>query len=163
LLGSGLVLLPTPPATLPAKPVLTDPWHTEALREAYASRDLEWRLAVVFAMRWVPGFREQILDALTSPDAAISCEAMEAAGNWELEEAWPQVASLLQNGTTPKALLSSAIGTAAAIRPAEAESLLLPLAEAEDEEIAEAAEEAMAFCGGDPEEMEDDQEGEWLR
>ena len=138
-------------------------WHTAALREAYASRDPEWRLTAVFAMRWVPGFREQILDALASADRAIRSEALEAAGNWELDEAWPHVASLLQDGTTPKALLLSAIGAAAAIRPAEAESLLLPLAEAEDEEIAEAAEEAMAFCGEDPEEREDEEEGEWLR
>jgi HEAT repeat protein len=138
------------------------PWHAEALREAYACGDLEWKLTAVFAMRWVSGFREQILEALASPDPAIRCEALEAAGNWELEEAGPQVAFLLQDGTTPKAVLLSAIGAASAIRPAEAESLLLPLTEAEDEEIAEAAEEAMAFCGEDPGEM-DDEEWNWLR
>jgi hypothetical protein len=73
-------------------------------------------------MRWVPGFREQILDALTSPDPAIRREAVEAAGNWELEEAWPHIMALLENTTTPKAMLLAAIGAAAAIRPAEAGS-----------------------------------------
>jgi HEAT repeat protein len=120
-------------------------------------------LTAVFAMRWVPGFREQILDALTSPDPAIRREAVEAAGNWELEEAWPHIMALLENTTTPKALLLAAIGAAAAIRPAEAGSSLLPLTESEDEEIAEAAKEAIAFCGEDPGEMEDDEEWEWLR
>jgi hypothetical protein len=80
-----------------------------------------------------------------------------------LQEAWPHVAALLEDTTTPKALLLAGIGAAAAIHPAEAESLLLPLTEADDEEVAEAAEEAIVFCGEDPGEMEDDEEWEWLR
>jgi hypothetical protein len=138
------------------------PWHREALREVYACEDPEWKLTAVFAMRWVPGFREQILDALASSDPALRGEALEAAGSWELPEAWPHVVTLLADRTTPKALLLAGIGAAAAIRPAEAESLLLPLTRSEDEEIAEAAEEAIVFCGEDPGEREDDEEWEWL-
>src|SRR6202795_260569 len=43
-------------------------WHQNAIRAAYSSGDREWVLTAVFAMRWVRGFDEQILEALKSAD-----------------------------------------------------------------------------------------------
>jgi len=119
-----------------------DEWHQRAIQEAYSSGDREWMLTAVFAMRYLRGFNDQILEALESGDAEIHEEAILAAGNWEMDGAWPHVLKLLENPVTPKPLLLGAIDAAASIRPQEAGDLLEKLADSEDEEIAEAADEA---------------------
>ncbi len=43
-------------------------WHQDAVRGAYSSGDEAFRLTAVFCMRYVPGFDEQILEALASGD-----------------------------------------------------------------------------------------------
>jgi uncharacterized protein (UPF0147 family) len=138
-------------------------WHEDAIRAAYSSGDREWMLTAVFSMRWVRGFDEQILEALKSADPDIHYEAVEAAGNWELAAAWSHVAALVHDASVPKPLLFAAIEAVATIRPAEARSVLEDLADSDDEEIAEAADEAIAMAESIPEE-EDDEEGggEWI-
>jgi len=86
-------------------------------------------LTAVFAMRWVRGFDNQILAALESADANIHYEAVHAAGNWELDAAWPHIVELLNDPDTPKPLLLAAIGAAGSIRPAEAGMILVDLAD----------------------------------
>ena len=119
-------------------------WHQNAIRDAYSSGDKEWMLTAVFSMRWVRGFDDQILEALKSADPEIHYEAVKAAGNWELDAAWSHIVELVKDAHTPKPLLLAAIGAVASIRPAEAREILADLADSDDEEIAEAAEEAMA-------------------
>ena len=137
------------------------PWHTDAIRYAYLSGDKEWTLTAVFSMRWVRGFEDQILAALKSDDPEIHYEAVRAAGNWELDEAWPHIVELVNHAHTPKPLLIAAIGAVGSIRPAEARKILADLAGSDDEEIAEAAEEATAMAEAVPDE-EDDEEDEWI-
>ena len=72
-------------------------WQTQAIRTAYASDDPEWKLTAVFCMRYVRGFEKQILEALESPDPKIHYEAISAAGNWEVDAAWPHVTALLES------------------------------------------------------------------
>jgi len=65
--------------------------------------------------------------------------------------------------TPTKSLLLAAIGGVGSIRPAEAGEILVDLADSDDEEIAEAANEAMAeaeiyIASGE----EDDDEDEWI-
>ena len=121
-------------------------WHPDAIRAAYSSGDNEWMLTAVFSMCWIRGFDVQILEALKSADADIQNEAVVAAGNWELAAAWSHVAALVQDAGTPKPLLLSAIDAVASIRPAEARTMLADLADSDDEEIAEAADEAIGMA-----------------
>jgi hypothetical protein len=136
-------------------------WHQDAIKNAYSSGDREWMLTAVFSMRWVRGFDDQILFALKSDDPEIHLEAVIAAGNWELDAAWPQVVELINAAHTPKPLLLAAISAVGSIRPAEAGEILVDLGDSDDEEIAEAADEAMAEAEIDSGE-EDDEEDEWI-
>ena len=77
-------------------------WQTDAIRAAYSSGDKDWMLTAVFAMGWVRGFDEQILESLESTDPQIHYEAVNAAGVWELDAAWPHVAALVKDPSTPK-------------------------------------------------------------
>ena len=124
-------------------------WHVAAVRMAQASGDPEWRLSAAFSMRFVMGFDQEILEFLRDPDPAIHREAVLAAGAWNLESAWPHVRSLLESTTTSKDLLLAAIEAAPALGPEEAGECLIPLMDAKDEDIAEAAMEAMAILDPD--------------
>jgi len=136
-------------------------WHQDAIRNAYSSGDKEWMLTAVFSMRWVRGFDDQILLALKSVDPEIHYEAVNAAGNWELDAAWSHIVELVNDAHTPKPLLLAAIGAVSSIRPAEAREILVDLADSDDEEIAEAANEAMVEAEAASGE-EDDEEEEWI-
>jgi hypothetical protein len=133
-------------------------WHPHAIRAAYASGDEVWRLTAVFCMQFVRGFDEQILEALDSRNPDIHYEAVVAAGNWEVDAAWPHVAALVTSGETAKPLLLAAIDAAASIRPQEAFALLDDLADSDDEDIADAVHEAMAMAEGHSvdDELDDD-------
>jgi hypothetical protein len=139
-----------------------EPWHRDAIGDAYSSGDSEWMLTAVFAMRHVRGFDDQILAALKSADPDIHYEAVEAAGNWSLDAAWPHVFELVTRGDTPKPLLLAAIEAVGSIRPAEAGEILADLADSDDEEIAEAADEAIMMAEAASSREEDDEEEEWL-
>jgi len=136
-------------------------WHQDAIRSAYASGDKEWMLTAVFSMRWVRGFDAQILLALKNHDPEIHFQAVNAAGNWELDAAWSHIVELVNDAHSPKPLLLAAIGAVGSIRPAEAREILVELADSDDEEIAEAVNEAMAMADV-PAEQEDDEEDEWI-
>ena len=134
-------------------------WHQNAIRAAYSSGDKEWILTAMFSMRWIRGFDEQILEGLKSGDAEIQCEAIQAASNWELDAAWSHILALVRDPATPKSLLLPAIGAVASIRPAEAQSLLVDLADCDDDEIAEAVDEAIAMAEAVSDEEGDEEVG----
>ncbi|MCG6868452.1 MAG: hypothetical protein LJE91_06900 [Gammaproteobacteria bacterium] len=123
-------------------------WHQDAIRAAYSSDDEDWRLTAVFSMRWVRGFDDQILEALGSTNQRIHYQAVCAAGNWELDEAWSQVSRLLSAPKIDKALLLAAIDAVVSIRPQESGVFLADLTDTDDEDIVEAAYEAMAMAKG---------------
>jgi hypothetical protein len=133
-------------------------WHGDAIRAAYSSGDEMWRLTAVFCMRFVRGFEEQILAALDTGNPDIHYEAVVAAGNWGLDAAWPHVAALVTSRTTDKPLLLAAIDAIASIRPREAVGMLDDLTDSDDEDVAVAAEEAMAGADGPSGEDDDDEE-----
>jgi hypothetical protein len=138
-------------------------WHQDAIRYAYSSGDEEWMLTAVFSMRWVRGFEDQILAALKSADPEIQYEAVNAAGNWEVDKAWSHMVELVNDAHTPKPLLLAAIAAVGSIRPAEAGIILVDLADSEDEEIAEAADEAIAEAEvASDEEDDEEEEDEWI-
>lgn len=140
-------------------------WQRDALRAAAASSDADWRLTAVFGMRYVDGFEEAILAALESPDPRIHREAVLAAGAWELAEAGPHVLELVRSPECEKDLLLAAIEAVGSICPDEGAEDLEELAEDEDEDVADAAAEALAtadhaFLGDDEGEDDEDEEGD---
>jgi len=142
----------------------TDDWLEDAIRAAWATDDREWKLTAVFAMRYVPGFEREILKALDSTDSEIYLEAIRAAGARELDPAWPHVEALLESPRTEKTLLLAAIEASAEIRPDEAGPLLVDLCDSPDEEVAQAASDAMMMADAElraeDEEDEDEEEEE---
>ena len=123
-------------------------WHPEAIRNAYASDDDTWKLTAVFCMCYVRGFADQILDALDSLNADIHHEAVIAAGNWEVDAAWPHVVALATSEWTDKPLRLAAIDAVASIRPHDAADVLSELADSDDEDIVDAVDEALAMAEG---------------
>jgi len=140
-------------------------WHRDAVRAAYFSDDEDWRLTAVFCMRFVWGFENQILESLDSRDSDIRYEAVCGAGNWEIDAAWSHIAGLVTTEETDKVLLLAAIDATASIRPQEAPEILVDLIDSEDEDIVEAAYEAMnmaeALAGEDWDDDDDDYDDEF--
>jgi hypothetical protein len=137
-------------------------WHQGAIRSAYSSDDEDWKLTAVFCMRWVSGFDDEILEALESRNPDIHYQAVCAAGSWEVDAAWPHVAALVTSKDTGKPLLLAAIDAIAGIRPQEAAEILAGLTGADDDEIAEAASEALAMAEGLANNDFDDEDGKLL-
>jgi len=133
-------------------------WHRDAIREAYSSADREWVLTAVFAMRWMRGFDEQIMEALGSRDLDIQAEAVMAAGDWSVDAAWDHVAALVEDPVRPKNLRLAAIEALASIRPHEAIEVLIDLTDSPDKDIADVAEEALLMAEGASSEGDDDED-----
>ena len=137
-------------------------WHRDAIRVAYNSNDEGWMLTVVFCMRFIHGFDNQILEVLESENPDIHYQAVCAAGNWEVDTAWSHITGLVTSKDTDKPLLLAAIDALASIRPQEAGMILLDLTESDDEDIVDAAYEAMAMTEGSLDEDYDDEEDEFI-
>ncbi|MCF7974356.1 MAG: hypothetical protein K9N55_11115 [Phycisphaerae bacterium] len=123
-------------------------WHKEAIRMAYADPDKDWQLTAVFCMRYVHGFKKQILKALESTDHEIHCEAVRAAGASEVHAAWHHIEMLLTHETTEKSLLLAAIDASVMIHPKQASALLAGLLDSDDDDIVDVVNEALATSGG---------------
>jgi hypothetical protein len=123
-------------------------WHSDAIRHAFLRGDDHWKLTSVFCMGFLPGFKDEILEALQSGNEDLEYEAVIAAGNWELDEAWPHIAGLVVLKETDKTLLLAAIDAVAAIRPRDAGKTLAHLLDSLDEDIVDAAHEAISMAEG---------------
>jgi len=138
------------------------PWHGDAIATALRSDAPAWRVTAIFAMRWVEGFEQEVLEALDADDPAIRYQAVCAAASWELDGAWPHIERVLSDPAADKALLIAAIEAASSIRPADAPTLLADLTHSDDEDIREAVSEAMLMAEvpsyGELDELEDDEE-----
>lgn len=121
-------------------------WHQDAIGSAYTCDDEDWRLTAVFSMRWVEGFDDQILESLESDNEDIHYQAVCAAGIWEVDAAWSHVAGLVRAKGIDKSLLLAAIEAVTGIRPQEAAEILGDLTSFDDEDIVDAAYEAMTMA-----------------
>jgi hypothetical protein len=137
-------------------------WCADAIRAAYAGADEDWRLTAVFGMRFVKGFEDQILEALSSRSPDVLRHAVSAAGNWQIDAAWPRVEGILEAERPDRDVLLAAIEAAVSIRPEEAAERLGELADSQDEDIADAAAEALVMVEAlselDEEDVEDDED-----
>jgi len=136
-------------------------WHGENVGTAFSSGEEAWRLTAVFCMRFIRGFDDQILEALSDKNADIHYHAVCAAGNWAVAAAWPHIRELVDSDATDKSLLLAAIDAVINIRPQEAAEVLGDLIDDDDEEISDAVYEALAMAEAldeiDDEEEEDDE------
>jgi uncharacterized protein (UPF0147 family) len=121
-------------------------WHEEAIHQAFLSGDPNWQLTSVFCMGYVGGFDAEILKALTSSIPAIQYLAISAAGVWQVDAAWPHVLNALLAENTDKPVLLAAIDAVASLRPREAQEVLTDLLDSDDEDVVEAASEAIAMA-----------------
>jgi len=123
-------------------------WHQKAVRAAYYSGDEDWHLTAIFCMNFIRGFDAEIIESLQSADPDIHIEAVSAAGAWGLDAAWDHISRLATDERTDKDLRLTAIDAIASIRPSDSLVLLGDLTTSEDEDIVEAAFEALAMAEG---------------
>jgi hypothetical protein len=121
-------------------------WHHVAISQAFTSSDPNWQLTAVFCMGYVGGFDAEILKALSSSNPAIQYLAISAAGVWQVEAAWPHVIDKLNADDTEKPVLLAAIDAVASLRPAEAQEVLADLLDCDDDDLVEAASEAIGMA-----------------
>ncbi|MFC1661241.1 hypothetical protein ACFL3S_07275 [Gemmatimonadota bacterium] len=151
-----------------------EPWHPGAVLAAYRDGDLAWRLTAVFCMRFVEGFDEEIVEALESGEADILYQAVLAAGDRIVPDAWPFVRNLVLTAASGEVLLPddpdadrdllvAAIHAVARIRPLEASETLSGIIDSDDEDLSEVALEALDMVHGawDDEDEEDEEEPTW--
>ncbi len=124
-------------------------WHTGAITTAFNSDQIPWRRTAVFAMRFVPGFENQIMEALESDDEDTEFQAVCAADVWSIEAAWHHVLNLVCAADTEKFLRMAAIDAMASIRPHETAGVLLELDEFEDDDLVNQVHEVVAMVGED--------------
>jgi len=119
-------------------------WHTQAVEQARASSDHDWRVTAIFCMGHVPGFDAALLEALDSVDPQLLREAVRAAGQRALDPAGPRLLALAESPDTDRATRLEAVAALAYIPSDAAEELLLALTRSQDLELAGAAQEALS-------------------
>lgn len=120
-------------------------WHEKAVRAAYQSDDEEWQLTAVFCMGYSNIFEPHILEALESSNPVIHYQAVISASNQGLEKAWPHIAKLLSTANEDLDLLFAAIEAAVNIGHPEAGLALAKLLESKNDDVVDAAHEALAM------------------
>jgi len=73
-----------------------------------------------------------------------------------VDAAWPHVVALVSSPDTGKPLLLAAIDAVSTIRPQEAGPILVDLTDSDDEDIVEAAHEAIAMAEGTSDSEDED-------
>lgn len=120
-----------------------DEWQDGAIAAAWSSDEPAWRRTAVSCMRLLPGFDEQVLQALAEQDPEFHALALLAAGEHELAEAWPHVEAVLEDPSADRELLAAALQAAASLDPVAAQEHVDRHLDSDDELLAAAAEQAM--------------------
>ena len=124
----------------------TQDWHQDVVHNAYNSDDEAWQLTAVFCMCYVRGFDDQILESLESKNPEIQYQAVYAAGNWELEAAWPYITDIFKLSEIDRDLIFAGIDAVVNIRPEEASDVIGYLIDSDDQDIVDAAFEALSMA-----------------
>jgi len=124
-------------------------WHPAAVRAAFASGDENWQCTAVFCMQFIQGFDQQILEALESESPDVRYEAVLAAGHWNLVKTWPTIAHLAADPDIDKTMLLAVIDAAANIGLPKSITFLEKLLYSDDDDIVDAAHEALEMLEGD--------------
>jgi uncharacterized protein (UPF0147 family) len=122
-------------------------WLADAVRQAWASDDLDWQSTAVICMLFVPGFRAEIAAALASDDPYILYFAVIAADNWGVRGAWDRVAALAGSPATESDLRLAAIRALPQAHLKKGTALLKTLALDPDADVREAANFGLMMAG----------------
>ena len=123
-------------------------WHAAAIRAAWAAEDPDWKQTAVFCMGHVRGFEDVVREVLDSGTEPLVAEAVKAASMHEgiARLAEPALVRLARSSEDRDVQLDAieALGGAQSSGSLE---LLHELAESDDEEIADVAQEALVMRG----------------
>ena len=121
-------------------------WHSGAVRAAYQTGEKNWMITALFCMLYIRGFEREILEALQSNIQDIQYHAIQAAGNWGVTEAWPDIREVLSNQNADPNLLFAAIDAAVDVGHHEAIAVLGELLDhSSNDDIIDAVHEALAM------------------
>lgn len=98
-------------------------WHKKAVRTAYASDDADLKLSAVFCMGFIPGFDNEIIEAMECDNPVIRNEAIRAAGNWQVDMDWLDIDYPLISGEDHNPLFQSTLKGATGDRSSETDQL----------------------------------------
>ncbi len=136
-------------------------WQTDAVRAAYQSGKENWLITAVFCMTYLKGFEQEILEALQSKVPEIKYHAVQAAGNWAIADAWPEINNMLREQNADVDLLPAAIDAAVYIGHHQAMAALNDLLyrSSDNDDIIDAVHEALAMLDelvqeGEPKQFE---------
>lgn len=118
------------------------PWQADAIRRDFASSERDWKMTALFAMGYVRGFEQELLDVLRTAEGDLLYEAVRAAGNAEVVEAAPILEAFALSEETDPDVRLEAIAALPSVDP-ECFDLLDELAESTDEQVRGAAEQAL--------------------
>lgn len=126
-------------------------WHIDAVRVAYHSGNLAWRVSAVRGMRHGYVFDEEILDALQSEHRDLLLAAIDAV-HYDLHDAWPHLRRILHDPDADFELKYEAMMSSVDIRRYTLFDDLRHLLEGDDEGLRRAAEWTLMWAGyrGDP-------------
>ena len=119
------------------------PWHEQMVREAWGRDDGAWKATAVFCMGYLESFDETILEALRHADPGVRREAFVAAGSREIEAAGPLAMDAARDGGLTVEEREGAIVALETLDPPHSLELLERLARDADEELADAANQAL--------------------
>ena len=118
------------------------PWLTAEIRRHSISADDEWRRTAVFAMGMITGFEREIAATVATADGELLFEAVRAAGEMEVTSAASRIRELaLTEGGDPDTRIAAILALPKVDR--HAFELLDELTGSDDDEVSEAAEEAI--------------------
>ncbi len=122
-------------------------YHSGAVHAAYQSGKENWMITAVFCMAYLKGFQQEILEALQSKVPGIKYQAIQAAGNWGITEAWPVISDVLSDQKTDTDLLLAAVDATVNINHHDAMDTLNELLDRsfDNDDIVDAVEEALAM------------------
>ena len=98
-------------------------WHPEAVRAAYLGDDRDFKLTAIFCMGFIPGFDNEIMEAMAGDDPALCHEAARAAENWQVDTDWLDIDSPLTSGEDDYSLFEKAIRATTGFRSPETDGL----------------------------------------
>lgn len=137
-------------------------WQREAAAAAWGSGDPDWRVTAIFAMGFLGGFRDEIVEAFGSDDPPVRHQAIRATGYSEAA-AKALRKELLAVAADPGADRDdrlAAIWALGEAQPRGAREVLEDLVDDRDPEVAAEAEAALEeirlFSGPPPDELLDD-------
>lgn len=133
-------------------------WLEGAVRAAWASDDVEWRGTAVYCMTRLPGFADELLEALRDRQPAVRLQAARAAGDATLQAAAPRLLALARAADEEALVRMAAMESLALLGDREAIAPLRDIAAAADPELSFAARTALARLAQDLDEGDEGDE-----